>query len=66
MDLMFFPLHQSKKIDGVQVQRLTIHYNCVGTIEIPDVLPLPAPEVLIQTRKGVALSYSSSQNIMNF
>ncbi len=59
-------VHQSEKIDGLQVQRLTIHYNCVGTLEIPELLLLPEPEVLIQTRKGVALSYSSSPKAMNF
>ena len=33
----------AEKIDGVWEQRLRIHYNCVGTIEIPTVLPLPIP-----------------------
>ena len=59
-------VHQAEKVDGVQVQRLTIHYNCVGTIEVPDILPLPQPEIVIQTRKGVAVSYSPSQNAVNF
>ena len=59
-------VHQAEKVDGVQVQRLTIHYNCVGTIEVPDILPLPQPEIVIQTRKGVAVSYSPSQNVVNF
>ena len=59
-------VHQSEKIDGVFMQRLTIYYNCVGVIEIPEKLQLPQPEVFMQTRKGVALSYSHSQNSMNF
>jgi len=59
-------VHQAEKIDGVHAQKLTIHYNCVGSIEIPDILPLPQPEVLIQTRKGVAVSYSQSQIAVNF
>lgn len=59
-------VHQAEKVDGVQVQRLTIHYNCVGTIEVPDILPLPQPEIVIQTRKGVVVSYSPSQNVVNF
>lgn len=53
-------VHQAEKIDGVWVQRLTIHYNCVGTIFIPDVLPLPAPEVSVNTRKGVVINYAPS------
>jgi len=49
-------VHQSEKIDGVHVQRLTIHYNCVGSIEIPESLSLP--EIKMQTRKGVIVSYA--------
>jgi len=56
-------VHQAEKIDGVHVQKLKIHYNCVGSIEIPDVLPLPEPDVLIQTRKGVAVSYSTQKAV---
>ena len=48
----------AKKIDGVWEQRLRIHYNCVGTIEIPTVLPLPIPEVSVNTRKGVVVNYA--------
>ena len=47
-----------EKIDGVWEQRLRIHYNCVGTIEIPTVLPLPIPEVSVNTRKGVVVNYA--------
>lgn len=42
----------AEKIDGVWEQRLRIHYNCVGVIEIPELIPLPAPEVSVNTRKG--------------
>ena len=48
----------AEKIDGVWEQRLRIHYNCVGTIEILTVLPLPIPEVSINTRKGVVVNYA--------
>ena len=48
----------AEKIDGVWEQRLHIHYNCVGTIEIPTVLPLPIPEVSVNTRKGVVVNYA--------
>ena len=48
----------AEKIDGVWEQRLRIHYNCVGTIEIPTVLPLPIPEVSVNTRKGVVANYA--------
>ena len=48
----------AEKIDGVWEQRLRIHYNCVGTIEIPTVLPLPITEVSVNTRKGVVVNYA--------
>ena len=50
----------AEKVDGVWEQRLRIHYNCVGVIEIPDLIPLPAPEVSINTRKGVVVNYAPS------
>lgn len=48
----------AEKVDGVWEQRLRIHYNCVGAIEIPDLIPLPAPEVSVNTRKGVVVNYA--------
>jgi len=54
-------VHQAEKVNGEHRQKLTIHYNCVGSIAIPDVLPLPEPDIRIQTRKGVAVSYSPSK-----
>ena len=50
-------VHQAEKIDGVWVQRLTIHYNCVGVIAIPDELTIPMPDITMNTRKGVYVSY---------
>ncbi len=47
-----------KKVNGVQVQKIRIHYNRVGCIKIPDVMPLPEPDVCIQTRKSKC-SYSN-------
>ena len=55
-------VQHAEKIDGVHVQKIRIHYNCVGSIEIPEMLP--EPEVLIQTRKGVTVSYSAAQEAM--
>ena len=50
----------AEKIDGVWEQRLRIHYNCVGGIEIPELIPLPAPEVSVNTRKGVVVNCAPS------
>ena len=54
-------VHQAQKIDGVYVQRLTIHYNCVGSLAIPEMPSLSKPEVTVQTRRGVAVSYAGMQ-----
>ena len=54
----------AEKIDGVWEQRLRIHYNCVGTIEIPTVLPLPIPEVSVNTRKGVVVNYAPCELVV--
>lgn len=51
-------VHQAEKVDGVWEQRLTIRYNCVGVIDIPETLPIPAPAVTMNTRKGVYVSYA--------
>lgn len=58
----YIEVHHAEKIDGVHVQKIRIHYNCVGSIEIPEMLP--EPEVLIQTRKGITVSYSAAQEAM--
>jgi len=49
----------AEKIDGIHRQRLRIHYNCVGAIEIPDTFPMP--EIAMQTRRGVTVAYSPLQ-----
>lgn len=31
---------QAGKIEGVHKQKTIIYYNCIGSVEIPDILPL--------------------------
>ena len=54
-------VYHAEKIDGVWEQRLRIHYNCVGEITIPKTLPLPIPDVTINTRKGVFVNYAPAE-----
>ena len=51
-------VHQAEKIDGKTVQRLTIHYNCIGAIEIPNFEKVPENEVSVHTRQGVDVHYA--------
>ena len=55
----FIEVYQAEKIDGVWEQKLKIHYNCVGAIEIPETLALPQPDVFIKTRRGVYVRYQN-------
>ena len=54
-------VYNAEKIDSVWEQRLRIHYNCVGEITIPKMLPLPIPDVTVNTRKGVFLNYAPAE-----
>ena len=52
-------VYNAEKIDGEWVQRLRIHYNCVGEMNIPNEPALPIPAVTVNTRKGVFVSYAT-------
>ena len=38
-----------------------IHYNCVGPFMVPDRRKIPEADIIMETRKGVALSYAPAQ-----
>lgn len=50
---------QSEIIDGVKTQKVIIHYNCIGSVEIPEELDLPEPQITLKTRKGVTINYGT-------
>ena len=56
-------VYHAEIIDGVKTQKITIYYNCIGSIEIPEDLPIAAPEVTLQTRKGVTVSYQPNTHV---
>ena len=51
-------LGEYENIDELTNQRVTIHYNCIGAFEVPDRRKIPERDILLETRKGVALSYA--------
>ena len=55
-------VYQAEKIDWELVQKLTIHYNCIGALFIPDTDSLPVPDVTVNTRRGVYVTYEPAQN----
>jgi|GEM_PF-2751270 len=50
----------------VDTQKVTIHYNCIGAFDVPEWDSIPDIDILLETRKGVAVSYSQSQAVVNF
>jgi len=52
-------VYHPERVDGKKTQRLVIHYNCVGDIEIPNLKSLNVSGVELQTKKGVTLGYSA-------
>ena len=53
-------VYNAERIDGEWVQRLRIHYNCVGEMNIPNEPALPILAVTVNTRKGVFVSYTTN------
>ena len=56
--IQYIEVYPAVKEDGVTNQRVTIHYNCIGVFEVPDRRKIPERDILLETRKGVALSYA--------
>lgn len=56
--IQYIEVYSAVKEDGVTNQRVTIHYNCIGAFEVPDRRKIPERDILLETRKGVALSYA--------
>ena len=50
-------IHQPEQVPGGQRQRIVIHYNCIGVIDIPDEVAIPLPQISVNTRKGVVVTY---------
>ena len=51
-------VYHAEKQDGVTNQRVVIHYNCIGAFDVPDRRKIPEADIIMETRKGVALSYA--------
>ena len=54
-------VYHAEKQDGVTNQRVDIHYNCIGAYDVPDRRKIPEADIIMETRKGVALSYAPEQ-----
>ena len=54
-------VYHAEKQDGVTNQQVVIHYNCIGAFEVPDRRKIPEADIIMETRKGVAVSYTPAQ-----
>ena len=54
-------VYHAEKQDGITNQRVDIHYNCIGTFDVPNRRKIPETDIIMETRKGVALSYAPEQ-----
>ena len=54
-------VYHAEKQDGITNQRVGIHYNCIGAFDVPDRRKIPEADIIMETRKGVALSYAPEQ-----
>ena len=54
-------VYHAEKQDGITNQRVVIHYNCIGAFDVPDRQKIPEADIIMETRKGVALSYAPEQ-----
>jgi hypothetical protein len=52
-------VHQAEKVNGVYEQKITIYYHCIGSIEIPGMIP--DVRIDMNTRKGVNVTYITSK-----
>lgn len=51
-------VYHAEKQDGVTNQRVVIYYNCIGAFDVPDRRKIPEADIIMETRKGAALSYA--------
>ena len=54
-------VYHAEKQDGITNQSVVIYYNCIGAFDVPDRRKIPETDIIMETRKGVALSYAPEQ-----
>ena len=54
----YIEVYHAEKQDGVTNQHVVIYYNCIGAFDVPDRRKIPEADIIMEMRKGVALSYA--------
>ena len=55
-------VYQAEKSEGIHTQRIVIYYNCIGQFAVPSAKNIPETNIVVETRKGVAVSYSPERS----
>lgn len=51
-------IYHAEKVNGITSQQITIYFNCIGAITLPDMERRNEPAISLKTRKGVELNYA--------
>ena len=51
-------VYHAEAVPGGKIQRIVIYYNCIGSIEIPEEVNIPLPQISMKTRQGVEVKYT--------
>ena len=54
-------VYHAEKQDGITNQCVVIYYNCIGAFDVSDRWKIPEADIIMEMRKGVALSCAPEQ-----
>ena len=50
-------VYQAENTPDGRTQRIRIVYSCIGSIQIPDEMNIPLPQIAMKTRRGAVVTY---------
>jgi len=56
-------VYQAEKSEGIHTQRIVIYYNCIGQFSVPNAKNIPYINIVMETKKGGAVSYSPERSV---
>jgi len=51
-------IYHAERVNGEISQRVVPHYHCIGAFDVPEWKDIPEIDILVETRKGVAVCYT--------
>ena len=59
--IQYIEVYPAVKEDGITNQCAVIYYNCIGAFDVSDRRKIPEADIIMEMRKGVALSCAPEQ-----